>query len=286
MPAMDRSNFVWMLVLLIAGCAMGVKTARIDAMPALGDDEPFAVIAVGDTIDVSGMKFIGTIKNHDRGLTIRCGYDEVIDSLSRLARTYGANILKVEEHLPPTAFSTTCHRVRAGMYRVDDARPYEKRFYWSAGRELMISDFKGSRTDRPGIANSFVGLHHELRILPLNVAEVKVRTYFDPDLSYFKRSEHDDFMLLHERLMFDLVELYARELRRRLQQDGLSRTNAQNDLLEMRDRILHDMVIERDRAVVEIGNDAVLLAKWCAEVQARILGLDACRDPYVRVALR
>lgn len=90
---------------------------------------------------------------------------------------------------------------------------------WSAQRLLIWEDFKG-KPDAPELvwaAATFAGL--SLEIADVNMAgrvSFKVQAVFDRQRSWAHPDRRDAAVLAHEQLHFDIAEMYARRLERKL----------------------------------------------------------------------
>lgn len=139
----------------------------------------------------------------------------------------------------------------------------ENLIYWNANRPLAISDFKGSKEKRPFQAATYSGLQV---LNPVNAwsgkTKVIVRSYFDPELSYFKRSERDSSVLAHEQLHFDITELYARKLKKAI----LEACGTTYAYFEKRDSIYQQVTLElsekQDAYDTEVYADQALQGRW------------------------
>ncbi len=91
---------------------------------------------------------------------------------------------------------------------------------WSPTYKLAWADFKGEAPDHPraaaitasGITYQFstLGTGKELEL------DFKATTYFYPDKSWYQSELCDSLILSHEQLHFDISELFARKMRKRI----------------------------------------------------------------------
>lgn len=89
--------------------------------------------------------------------------------------------------------------------------------YWEAKDKLNWEDFQG----RPDHQHKYISALTSSGILHYRGCEngeiiYKVRAYFEKKESWFKEEAHNDYILAHEQLHFDITELYARKLRKLL----------------------------------------------------------------------
>ena len=93
---------------------------------------------------------------------------------------------------------------------------------WSADKKLTWADFKGDPAGGNGYVastNSGISFSYSFAV---REGELKlshtVRSKFYPNLSWFMPGHVDDYILKHEQTHFDISELYARKLRKQLEE--------------------------------------------------------------------
>lgn len=109
--------------------------------------------------------------------------------------------------------------------------PEPPKFEWQAGRPLTWKDFKG----RPARVNAYAastssGISHGYSINNRGVLvkeESWVKAYFYPSLSWFRRGKVTPRTLRHEQTHFDISELHARILRKRIAEFQFSNRSKQ-----------------------------------------------------------
>jgi len=183
--------------------------------------EPFAFIEI-DTIDKSSFKRIGNIIIKDTGFSLDCSYETIKKMAKKETLKLGGNCLVINEHKKPDKWST-CHRIKAEVYLISNAKEYENEVIWHQNRKLVTSDFKGSVEKRPFTAATFSSFRYTLDAIPLikNSYTLNVETFFDCNSSYFKHTKLDSFVLIHEQLHFDISELYARKFIESIEKEAL-----------------------------------------------------------------
>lgn len=99
------------------------------------------------------------------------------------------------------------------------AHPLE-RLAWEDDLKLTWSDFKGRTQSIDGFAaSSSTGISQSYEIDGegyLNKPETVVTAHFYPEFSWYQRRDTSDHLLGHERAHFDITEIHARKLRRRI----------------------------------------------------------------------
>ncbi len=97
---------------------------------------------------------------------------------------------------------------------------------WSFENRLTWADFKGkvppaaepAATTASGLSYSYTAnlIHHEVHL------NFEVNAYFYPNESWYKPDQCDELTLSHEQLHFDIAELFARQMRQRLESTSFS----------------------------------------------------------------
>ena len=97
---------------------------------------------------------------------------------------------------------------------------------WSKEFRLSWSDFRGkvppaavpAATTASGISYTYTAnlIHHEVNL------DFEVIAYFYPRESWYKPDLCDDITLSHEQLHFDISELFARQMRKKLRETSFS----------------------------------------------------------------
>ncbi len=122
--------------------------------------EPFAFIEL-DTFDKNAFKPVGQVEIKDGGLTLNCDYETIKKLAKEEALKLGGNCLVITEHRKPNQWST-CHRIRADVYLINNAKDYENQVIWNQNRKLEISDFKGSIEKRPFTAATLSSFRYRI----------------------------------------------------------------------------------------------------------------------------
>lgn len=279
----DRRNLLALLMLL--GCGIGMKVSDVTQRGALGEFEPFGVIEADEPFDTLRHELVGRLRTKDKGLTLLCDYATVVDTAIGLARTLGANVLKIDVHHSPTQLTSSCHRIEARLYKVNDARPYEQQVVWWPQRRLVISDFRADTADRPFRAATYCGITYRA-VRRSGGYQVVAQAYFDPELSYFKQERNDILVLEHEQVHFDLAELYARMLRKRIADAKFTQGDIDSRLKRMFDEVYRELAIEQDRYDSDVYPDPTKQGLWNGTIASRLAELEAFSDHSVKGSVR
>jgi hypothetical protein len=105
-----------LLTLFLIGCSPTIRTTSTSYYPPTHVNEPIVVFGLNDAIP-SNSKNIGTIKIGDSGLSVNCGWDQVIEKAKRACRRIGGNGIKLVSVYEPDFFSSTCYQITAYVIR-------------------------------------------------------------------------------------------------------------------------------------------------------------------------
>lgn len=146
---------------------------------------------------------------------------------------------------------------------------------WSPERRLSWEDFKAS----PDSTNS----HHAMTAANLAVDakcngskfDFSVRCVFLPTESWSKNKKSEK-LLQHEQLHFDLTEVHARMLRKKLLMLGSSCTNVQGKLSDVVNIAFADWKEEQRKfdKLSKHGLDADAMIVWSADINQRLKQLE------------
>lgn len=100
-------------------------------------------------------------------------------------------------------------------------QPTEYSILWSENERLSWDDFKGTPTstiDAAALTASGLTFDFSAKTTQIKLIEFKaiVEARFYPDQSWYRKEYINSVVLAHEQLHFDITELYARKLRKRI----------------------------------------------------------------------
>jgi hypothetical protein len=204
------------LTTLSFSCSPKIGSTISNKQPALADSEFVLILQKEDSFISDGIE-IGNIKSNDNGFSSNCTYYEVIETLKKLARDNGANLIKITDRKSPDQWST-----------------HEKEIEWTASRKLTWEDFKGSPktiSNSNTAAQTYCGFGFQTNnVTMFNKAKIFTTTSFTTNLSWVRPDQKDRMDLLeHEQGHFDLCEVYARQLRKTLEEKKLTAFNLNTD---------------------------------------------------------
>jgi hypothetical protein len=216
-----KEKFMKKLVLVLflvwfTSCSPKLRTSLIKKLPELAETELVVVLDIVDNQIIKGEK-IGEIKATDNGFSDNCSYYENLENLKYLARKSGANLVKLTKHKPSDKWST-CDRLWANIYKVDNVKFYETEIEWTPDRKLTWADFKGTPDDENfpnalAVTNSGFGFQSS-GISLFTKGKLFVRTIFINNGSWVRPEGQSDYVLRHEQIHFDITEIYSRKLRK------------------------------------------------------------------------
>lgn len=134
------------------------------------------------------------------------------------------------------------------------AVPEDEKIAWSADYRLTWDDFKGEAkhgTSYVASTNSGLSFGYSVKIIngeATNEFTYNVNSYFYPQLSWFVPERVNDRILRHEQTHFDISELHARKLRKRIAQTNFS-SNVKDELDALYDQV------ERERRAMQEAFD-------------------------------
>ncbi|KUJ63612.1 hypothetical protein AR687_00035 [Flavobacteriaceae bacterium CRH] len=115
MLKMKKLSFL--IAILLVGCSTSISTKITNKnFQKLEENNPIIVLDKEDELP-NNSELIGDVKIGDSGFTTDCGYDKVIADVTKEAKNAGANIVKIIELKKPSAFGSTCYRIKARLYR-------------------------------------------------------------------------------------------------------------------------------------------------------------------------
>lgn len=142
-------------VILFVSCATSISTKLANqSYQKLNEEEKVFVLEKNETLPVNS-EFIGDIKIGDSGFSTDCGYNKVISDVTNSARNAGANIIQITEIKEPSAFGSSCYRIKAKIYRNLDAEALSsitnKREFKNKSRLPENSDYALIHFYRPSL---------------------------------------------------------------------------------------------------------------------------------------
>ncbi len=264
---MKKITLIFLCSLLFT-CSPKLRTNITSSLPPLNENDLVVVLDMIDDQYIT-VKKVGELKATDNGLSQNCTYYQNIESLKTMARKNGANLIKITKHKRPDNWST-CHRIYADVYKVEDPKVYETTISWSEHRKLTWDDFKGE-PDLVNFPNALAvtnsGMSYESERQLFSNGKVFIQSMFNTYQSWVLPEGRTEYVLRHEQIHFDLTEIYTRKLRKAFQDANITSTDAYK-AREIFDKISSELSMKQDQYDAETirGERTDIQEKWEAIV--------------------
>lgn len=271
-----KKSALFIICLFCFTCSPKLTSNVTSSLPPLNDND---LVVVLDMIDDQYIitKSIGELKATDNGLSQNCTYYQNIESLKAMARQNGANLLKITKHKRPDNWSS-CHRIYADMYKVEDPKVYETTISWSEHRKLTWNDFKGE-PDLINFPNALAvtnsGMSYESERQFFKDSKVFIQSMFNTYASWVLPEGRTDYVLRHEQIHFDLTEIYTRKLRKAFQDANITSSDAFK-ARQIFDKISSELSMKQEQYDAETirGERQDIQEKWEAIVVIELAKYD------------
>ena len=121
---------------------------------------------------------------------------------------------------------------------------------WTPEVELKWNDFKGTPNEQSIIAAvTASGISYTFNALERDgyyEVDYTVNTFFYPDQSWYRPQMCDELVLSHENLHFDITELFARKMRKEMDQTHFTE-NVRAEIKAIYNRILKELAAFQQR---------------------------------------
>lgn len=109
-----KKNFLAILSLLLLSCGASIKSNFSEQLKPLTIEDKVAFLDIQNKLPENAKK-IGSAKFGDSGFSTNCDFNTNLIAARKLARTNGANIVKVTEKSTPDLWSS-CYRITVDFY--------------------------------------------------------------------------------------------------------------------------------------------------------------------------
>lgn len=255
-----------LLLLIIVACSPKVVQKVITKHEPSQEKDSFIVFSQDEKIDLTNETIIGDIAIKDAGLTINCDLETILNLAKSKAKIMGANAIKIYEIHSPD-IKSSCYRIKANAILLKNVSSYEKEIIWSADRKLKIGNFKGSTLNRPFLASTSSEIKYKFSGKPFSkVTLFSVETSFNCVISYFKLDNDSLNTLEHEQLHFDITELYARKLTKRIKEEVLIAKELQTKAKSIFQEIIQETHLEQDKYDSDVYTDKNKQIIWTSKI--------------------
>lgn len=155
-----------------------------------------------------------------------------------------------------------------------NAPEYKTFYFWNENRKLVWSDFQGKLyPNAPEMAMTASSVEYSYSASGTKF-QYEVLSKFFPKLSWKKNTTLNAYMLQHEQTHFDITELYARLMRKRLSEEiktakdisKISKIGSEITVQWKQEQTAYDSETEH-------SIDTVKQAEWNANIQERLVAL-------------
>lgn len=167
----------------------------------------------------------------------------------------------------------------------DDGK--EEVIVWQKNRKLTWDDYQGKRQKRFAAASTVYSMYRNISKTQSGDIIATVKAYFYPNDSW-KSHWIDDALLAHEQKHFDIVELYARKLRKQLSQIKVRNEEDANAKLDSLHKII-DAEMDKfqdkydDETNSSMEHDAQI--DWIKKIDTAIDSLSAYQNTDVKLKI-
>ncbi len=116
-----------------------------------------------------------------------------------------------------------------------------------------------------------------------------MQAYLIRSLSWIRPvNRTDNNLLIHEQLHFDMVEWYARQLRKAISEENFSINNYKKKAKNLHRRMMGKLQTKQSEYDLETrgGNDMIMQNRWSKQIIEGIKGLDQFTDIPIVITLR
>lgn len=278
--------FVSLIILCVAivSCSPKASISKFSNtnLEPWDDELGFAVLEKNAKVEPTAIK-VGLIRVGEGGMTVGCDYGSMINLIIEKAKANGANLVRVMEHKEPDYWST-CHRIKAFAYRVEDVSEYEKWIKWSPARPLTAKVFKASAENRPLDFRTISRMMYSWKQVEGRKIELRTWAEFSCSESYISKTMIKDTLgLAIQQLLFDNTEVYSRSiLKEVIDKDIYDFNRISEELSPVADRIVRNLDKRADLITVEIARDRSNYARWRAQIDKELRDLIEYDDQPVR----
>ena len=157
---------------------------------------------------------------------------------------------------------------------------------WKLDRPLTWDDFKGKPEKRFAAASTSYDILKEVNKGTTTNASVKIEAVFFCESSWKKKSWINDQVLAHEQKHFDIVEVYARLLRKKIKE---TKFTSFEDLKTKMESLydVNDKAMDKYQDLYDEETDGSMNGdkqrEWEAKIMKEIKALDAFKETSLQI---
>lgn len=170
---------------------------------------------------------------------------------------------------------------------VAELKPVDTKLYWDEKNDLDWSHFQPVRKHGSDAAMSSIAMESR-SVTNKSGVFIRIRASFDPIKSWVKNDCQTAYILNHEQMHYNIVELYARKLRKAVAEKKFSRTNFSAEYNRLFDKYADEHEIYQDRYDEETEHSILRneQAEWNAKVLDEMKELEEYASPMVKINFR
>lgn len=159
---------------------------------------------------------------------------------------------------------------------------------WHEGNPLEWKDFK-ARPDGGSKFSALTSATFDIKAKPAGQAAVEIRitSKFNPTGSWVKKGKKKDELLRREQLHFDICEMHARELRKKIQSNSWNAKSFSkkfNKLVKKEFKLYKQTQSAYDKETKHSINKSEQ-ASWESDIENRLKALEACKQTLFKLNL-
>lgn len=108
----------------LSSCSPKMITKLTSTLPPLNYKEEVAVLYLDQEIPSDAIE-LGELIFGDKGQQLNCNYESIIEQAKVEVRKAGGNLLKITRHEAPKVPGTSCHRITAKIFKMEDISSVE-----------------------------------------------------------------------------------------------------------------------------------------------------------------
>jgi hypothetical protein len=164
----------------------------------------------------------------------------------------------------------------------------EETIPWQEGRSLTWNDFRGVPEKRNSVASTYYNISTSVADHK-EYCTVGITAIFFPTLSWKQKDRDDKIILIHEQRHFDITELFARKLRKRIKSEKFNSAAELESRLEKfyeeNDKAMEACQEEYDRQT-DHSRNGQKQREWNKRIEQAIASLKDYKDPAIRVVFK
>ncbi|MDQ6471869.1 hypothetical protein RB619_14530 [Flavobacterium sp. LHD-80] len=195
-----------LVTIVFCSCSPKIRTSVAEKHEKLNETDKVVVFNAKSELPQAYSK-IGTTKIGDTGFTTNCDLMTVLEKAKIEARKSGANALLITEHLYPSTFGSTCHRITADLLRIENTADYDKPKIVKDTLQPIVSS-KAVSTNEVVYGPVYSGFKTSKFLITANVGQ-SFRVASSPD--GLTSEQKDYYRKLKSGLSYDLSAYYLKE---------------------------------------------------------------------------